>query len=63
MNTKESMPVDTHTLQSEQPASVQPTEHNGPTVMFFAVGIVINIVMITAYFIWAYKQWKKSDSA
>ncbi len=24
---------------------------------FFAIGIVINIVMITAYFIWAVKQW------
>jgi heme/copper-type cytochrome/quinol oxidase subunit 2 len=28
---------------------------------FFGIGVVINVVMITAYFIWAYKQWKKSD--
>ena len=63
MNTKESISTDTLTLQSEQPAPVQQVGQNGPTAMFFAVGILINIVMIAAYFIWAYKQWRKSDSA
>jgi hypothetical protein len=63
MNTKESISADTHTLQSEQSALVQQVGQNGPTAMFFAVGILINIVMIAAYFIWAYKQWRKSDSA
>lgn len=32
--------------------------HEAP-IGFFAIGIVINVVLITAYFIWAYKQWKK----
>jgi len=32
--------------------------HEAP-IGFFAIGIVINLVLITAYFIWAYKQWKK----
>ena len=63
MNTKESISADTHTPQSEQPTSVQQVGQNGPTATFFAVGIIINIVMIAAYFIWAYKQWKQSDSA
>ena len=26
---------------------------------FFAVGMVINIVMLGAFFVWAVKQWKK----
>ena len=30
---------------------------------FFAVGVVINIVMITAYFVWAYRQWNKSGTS
>ncbi len=29
------------------------------TTNFFVVGAVINIVMVAAYFFWAYKQWKK----
>ena len=33
----------------------------GFAIGFFAIGMVINIVMISAYFIWAYKQWKKTD--
>lgn len=28
---------------------------------FFAIGMVINVVLITAYFIWAYKQWGKKE--
>ena len=28
---------------------------------FFAIGMVVNLVLITAYFIWAYKQWGKKD--
>lgn len=33
-------------------------EHEAP-IGFFAIGLVVNLVLITAYFIWAYKQWKK----
>ncbi len=29
------------------------------TTVFFAAGVVINLVMITAYIIWAYRQWNK----
>ena len=52
----------TLTTRSEQTADGQEVGHNGPTVTFFAIGVVLNIVMITAYFIWAYRQWKKSDN-
>jgi len=33
-------------------------EHEAP-IGFFIIGIVVNLVLITAYFVWAYKQWKK----
>jgi len=42
-------------------ANPSPTGHQAP-IGFFAIGIVINVVLITAYFIWAYKQWKKPRS-
>jgi hypothetical protein len=35
--------------------------HEAP-VGFFAIGIVVNLALITAYFIWAYKQGKKRRS-
>ena len=45
-----------------QPASAE--EHDGGGLMvFFGIGMVINIVMIVAFFIWAVKQWRKHDAA
>lgn len=29
--------------------------------VFFGIGMAINIVMITSFFIWGFKQWKKND--
>jgi cytochrome bd-type quinol oxidase subunit 2 len=46
---------------TEQPAVDIKSEQNDSMLGFFGIGVVINLVMITAYFIWAYKQWKKSD--
>ena len=61
MNTAGSIStVNTLEVHSEQPAPVIEVERNDLTA-FFAVGIVINLVMITAYFIWAYKQWGKTE--
>ena len=37
-------------------------QHEAP-IGFFAIGVVVNLVLITAYFIWAYKQWKKPGKA
>jgi len=51
----------TITTHTEQPTAVHKVEQNEPSIGFFAIGMVINIVMISAYFIWAYKQWKKTD--
>ena len=34
-----------------------PQAEDGITLGFFAIGMVINITMIIAYFIWAYKNW------
>jgi len=44
---------------SEQAEAAPVTTQHEPSMGFFAIGIVINLVLITAYFIWAYKQWKK----
>lgn len=44
---------------SEQAETDPPTPQQEAPIGFFAIGIVINLVLITAYFIWAYKQWKK----
>jgi uncharacterized membrane protein YukC len=30
--------------------------------VFFGIGMIINIVMIVTFFIWAVKQWKKNDT-
>jgi len=49
------------TTYTEQPAVGSRHEQNDSMLGFFGIGVVINVVMITAYFIWAYKQWKKSD--
>jgi len=64
MNTLESDPVAGSTLavHSEQPAPAIEMER-GDLTAFFSVGIVINIVMVTAYFIWAYKQWRKTGTS
>lgn len=31
--------------------------------VFFSIGIVINIVMVIGFFVWAVKQWRKHDSS
>lgn len=47
-----------------QMQSVSAEEHEGGGLMvFFGIGMVINIVMIAAFFIWAVKQWRKHDVA
>ena len=62
MNTPEPFSAaGTLAVQSEQPAPVVEVEREDLT-SFFAVGIVINIVMVTAYFVWAYKQWNKTGT-
>jgi heme/copper-type cytochrome/quinol oxidase subunit 2 len=62
MNTTESSPAkNTISLYTEQPASVSAAEEKDLTTNFYLVGGVINIVMISAYFIWAFRAWKKAD--
>ena len=38
-----------------------PNPENGPGIGFFAVGMVINIALIIAFLIWAYKQGRKRE--
>jgi heme/copper-type cytochrome/quinol oxidase subunit 2 len=46
-------------IQPEQlPAHDNDVQDNS-MMGFFAVGLVINIALVAAYFIWAYKQWKR----
>jgi hypothetical protein len=53
--------VSNKTTYTEQPVVAKSPQAEGPSMGFFGIGIVINVVMITAYFIWAYKQWKKNQ--
>ena len=50
---------DTQETYTEQPLPDAGQEADNSLVVFFGIGMVINLVLITAYFIWAYKQWKK----
>ena len=56
--TIQSQTTSTHT---EQPVSVPEVEKEDLTTNFYIIGGVINITMITAYFIWAFYAWKKAD--
>ena len=47
---------------TEQPAPAAPQEPDDSLIVFFGIGLAINLLVITAYFIWAYKQWGKSDN-
>ncbi len=31
--------------------------------VFFGIGITINVILVVAFFIWAFKQWKKNDTS
>ena len=62
MNTVESSSANSSvSLHTEQPVSVSAEEEKDLTTNFYVVGGVINIVMIAAYFIWAFGAWKKAD--
>lgn len=62
MNTTDITSVNTTAgLRTEQPVSVSAAEEKDLTTNFYLVGGVINIVMISAYFIWAFRAWKKAD--
>ena len=47
----------------EQRAITPEVDWGDFTTVFFAAGVVINLVMITAYFVWAYKQWGKERAS
>ena len=51
---------DTVTAYTEQPAAESAPAQHEPSLGFWGVGIAINLVVITAYFVWAYKQGRKS---
>ena len=46
---------------------VQPSSENNHSredlTVFFAIGLVINVVMVTTYIVWAIKQWRKNDTS
>ena len=62
MNIAEASSVNSNvSLHTEQPVPVSADEDKDMTTNFFVVGGVINIVMIAAYFIWAFGAWKRAD--
>jgi hypothetical protein len=50
---------ETVSVNTEQPDPVQQGEH---LYGFFAIGLIINVVMLIAFFIWAYRQWNKKGT-
>jgi len=42
-----------------QVAVETPTQSPGPSTIFFAIGIVINLALLAAFLLWAVRQWKK----
>ena len=36
-----------------------PSASAGPSTMFFAIGILINLALLTAFLLWAIRQWKR----
>jgi hypothetical protein len=46
-------------LQSGQSKNPDDAAKGDSLVGFFAIGVVINIALVAAYFIWAYRQWKR----
>jgi hypothetical protein len=57
--TDSSSEISTLIPNTEQTEPVLEVEAKDSMIGFFAIGLVINLVMITAFFIWARKQWKK----
>ena len=57
--TDTSSDINTVLVNTEQPVVVQEAAPDNSMTGFFIAGVVINIVMISAFFIWAYKQWNK----
>ena len=54
-------PQKTAAVVSVPPANVgEEREKDTELVGFFAIGVAINLIMITAFFIWAVKQWKQN---
>ena len=50
---------DRSTQQIEETTPAPGAGAEGPSVEFFAVGLAINLVLIVAFFVWAFKQGKK----
>ena len=50
---------ETDPASTEQPVPVQQGEH---LYGFFAIGMIVNVVMLIAFFIWAYRQWHKKGT-
>ncbi len=50
---------ETDPVSTKQPDPVNQGEH---LYGFFAIGMIINVVMLIAFFIWAYRQWNKKGT-
>ena len=52
-----------NTLSNQSVQLTQSVQHDKEDLsVFFGIGMLVNIVMITSFFIWAIKQWKKNDT-
>ena len=51
---------ETQNSYTETPPAVQTDAQSDAPIVFLGIGVVINLVLVTAYFVWARKQLKKS---
>lgn len=52
---------DNATVQSQESVPPPGGGEHGPSIEFFAIGIALNLILIGAFFLWAYRQGKKRD--
>jgi hypothetical protein len=58
-----SFQVSSEVSMSQQVQSVPDVQHVKEYLsVFFGIGMLVNIVMIVSFFIWAIKQWKKNGA-
>ncbi len=51
-------------MENTKQVELQPateSKQDGLVTGFFAIGMVINIALLIAYVIWAYRQWGKRE--
>ena len=60
MSNSQSSKVEQTTSVSVESA---PSVNEGAPIGFFAIGVIVNLALIAAYFVWAVRNWNKPDAS